>query len=70
MADEDFLAAVTATIKGLARVSISSCESSPPVIPTLNRRKIAGNDGNAEEVLEHELGLLAQRIHILEHIAA
>ncbi|KAL5313358.1 hypothetical protein ACEPPN_019091 [Leptodophora sp. 'Broadleaf-Isolate-01'] len=70
MADEAFLAAVTATIKGLARVSISSCESSPPIIPTLNRRKIAGNDGDAEEVLELELGLLAQRIHILEHTAA
>jgi osomolarity two-component system sensor histidine kinase NIK1 len=70
MADEAFLAAVIATIKGLARVSISSCESSPPIIPTLNRRKIAGNDGDAEEVLELELGLLAQRIHILEHTAA
>ncbi|KAH6700628.1 two-component histidine kinase [Leptodontidium sp. MPI-SDFR-AT-0119] len=70
MADEAFLAAVAATIKGLARVSISSCESSPPIIPTLNRRKIAGNDGDAEEVLELELGLLAQRIHILEHTAA
>jgi hypothetical protein len=69
MANEAFLAAVTAIIKGLARVSTSSYESSPPIIPTLNRRKIAGNDGDAEEVLELELGLLAQRIHILEHTA-
>jgi osomolarity two-component system sensor histidine kinase NIK1 len=67
--DEAFLAAVTTIIRGLARVSTSSYESSPPIIPTLNRRKIAGNDGDAEEVLELELGLLAQRVHILEHTA-
>ena len=70
MADEAFLAAVTATSKGLARLSTSSYESSPPIIPTSSRRRIAGNDGDPEEVLELELGLLAQRIHILEHNAA
>ncbi|CZR62469.1 related to nik-1 protein (Os-1p protein) [Phialocephala subalpina] len=68
MADEAVLTAVTAVIRSLATGSTSrGC--SPLVIPTWGRQKIAGNDSDAKEVLEIELGLLAQRIYTLEHTA-
>ncbi|KAH9203303.1 hypothetical protein DL95DRAFT_504866, partial [Leptodontidium sp. 2 PMI_412] len=66
MADEADLAAVTAIIKGLARASTSSREFSPPIKPTWKRQKIPGNDSDAKDVLELELGLLVQRIRTLE----
>jgi osomolarity two-component system, sensor histidine kinase NIK1 len=69
MADEAAFAAAIAIVKGLARASTSPHKCSPPIKPFPNRQKIAGNDGDAKEVLEIELGLLAQRIHTLEHNA-
>jgi hypothetical protein len=69
MADEAALAAAIAIIKGLARASTSPHKCSPPIAPTSNRTKIPENEGDAREVLELELGLLAQRIHTLEHTA-
>ena len=69
MADEAFLAAVTAIIKGLARESASSPESSPSTIPTSNGPKIIGIDGGTKAAFELELGRLEQRIHMLQHTA-
>jgi len=69
MADEAVLTAVTAVIRSLATGSTSSRKYSL-VIPTCERQKIAGNDSDAKEVLEIELGLLAQRIYRLEHAAS
>ncbi|PVH74531.1 hypothetical protein DL98DRAFT_537324 [Cadophora sp. DSE1049] len=66
MADEADLATVTAIIKGLARASTLSREFLPLIKLTWKRQKILGNDSDAKDVLELELGLLVQRIRTLK----